>query len=107
MTIKVWNRIKKRGGFWIHDNYGGSFTVYERYSEEKPHEGKFIPLEELEKKYGKIIAVMETADDEDDDSFLIIWTKYNVVFVDEYDGLESIRVLPRNPPKDAERVKRR
>lgn len=104
--MKVLDRIMKLGGFWIHDAYGGPYTVRERYSEQQPEEAMFVSLEEIEKEYGKIIAVKEYTDDEDKNSQLVIWTDRNVLIVYNYDGREYILALPRNPPEDAEFVDR-
>lgn len=103
--MKVWERIKQLGGFYLSDTYGSRLTHAERFGYEKPLDVvKFVTIEELEKKYGRIIAVHDSCNDMDDECNLTIWTEEKVLSIGDYDGLEYFIVLPRNPPRNTEKI---
>jgi len=108
--VKVWDRMKEIGGFYIHRGYGVYFTHEERFGYKKSKKAQFISIEDIEKKYGKIVAVLDTCTKKDIEFFNMcqpkIWTEKYVITIEEYDGLEYLVTLPRNPPPEAEIVEK-
>ena len=104
-------------GFYIyflgtlsHSERWGKIKLKEKPSAKEFLEGyrekeyvKFISFEDIEKKYGKIIAILDKCEDEELDSCtypnLIIWTTDYVLTIYETSLGETLIAHPRNPPR--------
>lgn len=107
--MKIIDKLKRLNGFWISGEYGHRLNVKERYSETKPHDGAvFVSLKEIEEKFGKIIAVMDYAENENDESRITIWTDRYVIWIAQDCGITFCRELVvgelRDPPSYAEKI---
>lgn len=103
--MRVLERIRELGGFYLSDEYGAGLSHGERFGYLEPLDKvRFIPLEKIEEKYGRIIAVLDDCKNNDCYCQPVIWTEKYVVKVMEEYGREYLLALPRNPPPEAEKV---
>ncbi len=90
--------------FYIHTIYGEySFNRLDpEYDEDlQPEDFELITRDTVESQFGTVEA--QAIDSET--GTMVVWTSTKIVYIDVYDGLESLCAVPRHPllPEDAGR----
>jgi len=103
--MKTLELFLKNKGFYLHRAYGISLRHFERFAkDEKPGKSEFISLDELQKKFGTLIAMRDDCLRPHEECAPIFWFENYVVTIIDHDGKEYLLALPREPVEEAERV---
>ena len=104
----VLGRLFENNGFWMHCGKGARLTHYQRFSPEPYDEhAEFVSLSMLEKRFGRLEAVLDLCKKDTDHCHVFMWFEKYATAIADIDGYEIIVILPRNPPKKASRVPRK
>ena len=116
--MKILEILRKHGGFWLNPvekdevgcihvfRHGRRFAPPDdpvmRECAERPRP-RFIELEELEKKYGRLVAILDKCADPKDLCQPILWFERAIATILHEDMVvEYLLILPRSPPEEAE-----